>query len=245
MTIASEIVRIKNAIQNAYTACSSKGAILPAILNSDNLYFCIDSIPSGPTPSGTVLNMFDRVNGNSTVAGFWNYESQMYAICVLDSEYHAYDRWKTSSTITDVLPTYNSGANVTSLCIPATTSMELILSNGLLSDHTAFEFCSTAPLCYIDNKVFNACLPNSAEGTLIAQAYTELDSIDPTSSTYSLSYFFDSGTKGIWSTEQKTGGTQTYRIKGYNVTPGATSKTSRYGICPIYEIPVDENGRVL
>ena len=62
MTIASEIQRIKNNIAKAYTKCSSKGATLPATQNCANLEGCINSIPTGITPTGTI-----SITGNGTV----------------------------------------------------------------------------------------------------------------------------------------------------------------------------------
>lgn len=47
MTIASEITRINNNIANAYTACSSKGATMPATQNSANLATTIGTISAG------------------------------------------------------------------------------------------------------------------------------------------------------------------------------------------------------
>lgn len=47
MSIASEITRINNNIASAYTACSNKGATLPATQNSDNLANTISTISGG------------------------------------------------------------------------------------------------------------------------------------------------------------------------------------------------------
>lgn len=47
MSIASEITRIKNNIEDAYTECENKGATLPETENSANLADTIASIPSG------------------------------------------------------------------------------------------------------------------------------------------------------------------------------------------------------
>lgn len=53
MTIASEIIRIKNNIASAYTACSNQGATMPTTQNSANLANCIGSISgSGTYPVG-------------------------------------------------------------------------------------------------------------------------------------------------------------------------------------------------
>ncbi len=54
MSIASEIQRIKNNIANAYTNCSNKGATIPSTQNCANLANCINSIPTGITPTGTL-----------------------------------------------------------------------------------------------------------------------------------------------------------------------------------------------
>ena len=53
MSIASEILRIKNNIASAYTECSNQGALMPITQNSDNLATCINSISgSGTYPIG-------------------------------------------------------------------------------------------------------------------------------------------------------------------------------------------------
>lgn len=53
MTVASEILRIKNNIASAYTACSNQGATMPTTQNSANLANCIGSISgSGTYPVG-------------------------------------------------------------------------------------------------------------------------------------------------------------------------------------------------
>lgn len=44
MSIASEILRIKNNIANAYTSCNNRGATMPQTQNSNNLANTIDSI---------------------------------------------------------------------------------------------------------------------------------------------------------------------------------------------------------
>lgn len=53
MSIASEILRIKNNIASAYTECNNQGATMPATQNSVNLANCINSISgSGTYPIG-------------------------------------------------------------------------------------------------------------------------------------------------------------------------------------------------
>lgn len=78
MSIASEITRIKNNIENAYTKAEEKGATIPDVKNSENLASCVESITAGgsgfaelPTyqvvdgvvskQTGDITGMFDDV----------------------------------------------------------------------------------------------------------------------------------------------------------------------------------------
>lgn len=66
MSISTEITKLNTNLTASYTACSNKGATLPASQNFDNLATCIGSIPSGG--SGLLENiMADVVAGNNPV----------------------------------------------------------------------------------------------------------------------------------------------------------------------------------
>lgn len=52
MSIASEISKLISNLADCYTACTNKGATLPANENFDNLATCIDSISGGGTYTG-------------------------------------------------------------------------------------------------------------------------------------------------------------------------------------------------
>lgn len=64
MSIVSEIERIKENIANAYTACDMKGAILPEVLNSDNLATSISSIGTNEEKYRTMTVLIDTTNSN-------------------------------------------------------------------------------------------------------------------------------------------------------------------------------------
>ena len=51
MTIASELLKLQNNLDNSYTACSNKGATLPASQNFDNLASAISAIPTATEPT--------------------------------------------------------------------------------------------------------------------------------------------------------------------------------------------------
>ena len=63
MSIANEITRIKNNIQNAFNKAIEKGATPPTTQNSDNLASCIESITGGSgggtVEKGLVINSWD------------------------------------------------------------------------------------------------------------------------------------------------------------------------------------------
>ena len=63
MSIASEIVRIKNNINDAYTACNAKGATIPATKNSANLATCIGTITG--TGNGILETLWANIAGGN------------------------------------------------------------------------------------------------------------------------------------------------------------------------------------
>lgn len=70
MTISNEIQRINTNIENAYSACETKGATLPATQNSANLSTCINSIPEGgsaPKYNLTINNILGDVDSNGNI----------------------------------------------------------------------------------------------------------------------------------------------------------------------------------
>lgn len=68
MTIASEITKLQNNLQDSYTACRGKGATMPANQNFDNLADTIDSITGGGGGNGILEQLVeDIVAGNNPV----------------------------------------------------------------------------------------------------------------------------------------------------------------------------------
>lgn len=51
MSIATEITKLNTNLTASYTACSNKGATLPASQNFDNLASCVSSIPTATEPT--------------------------------------------------------------------------------------------------------------------------------------------------------------------------------------------------
>lgn len=78
MSIVSEIERIKSNIANAYTACEEKGATMPSVLNSANLFDCIASITGGAVEkkvlsyygAGTALSVARRYIAGASIGDY-------------------------------------------------------------------------------------------------------------------------------------------------------------------------------
>ena len=246
MTIASEITRIKTAIADVYTACQDMGATMPAVLNSDNLEQCIASISGGGSPA-TVLHLYDRVDGKATVAGFWtDGNGQRYAV---DAAYRSGSGMGWGKSIDTPLP--NCSAYDTALAAgeSGTWNTDTILDNYTPTNYPAFNFARNACTVSVDNQTFVSCLPNLKELDTLYKDKNTLDTYDPTLSSYSsrsLSGFKCGGTDGLWSsTEFSTYApwAMGYRGNYTNATP--KDNDSFFGIIPIIEIPVDENGTVI
>ena len=248
-TIAEQIVRIQTAIANAYTACQDMGATMPAILNSDNLEQCIASITGGGS-SATVLHLYDRVDGKATVAGFWtDGNGQRYAVCVVDAAYRSGSGMGWGQNIDTPLPNYSSSSSALAAGESGTWNTDTILDNYTATDYPAFNFARSACTVTVDNQTFESCLPNLKELDILYQDKATLDTYDSTLSNYStrsLSMFKCGGTNGLWSsTEVSSSQCYVYNASG---SVGFPSKDfwnkNLYGVCPVFEIPVDENGEV-
>ena len=200
-----------------------------------------------PTPSGTTLHQYDRVDGKATVAGFWtDGNGQRYAVCVVDAQYRSGGAIKWSNSYTDTsLSNYSTSALALAASESGTYNTDTILDNYTATDYPAFNFAHNACTVSIDNKTFESCLPNLAELNILYQDRTTLDTYDQTLSSYSArslsSWHF--GQDGAWSSNEKDSDYAWY-INNYGNCLTLVKYQSGTGVCPIIEIPVDENGEV-
>lgn len=213
-------------------------------------------IPDENKPSGTVLHQYDRVDGKASVAGFWtDGNGQRYAVCVVDAQYRSGETPYVWSNIEDftALPYqhYTSSLEALEATESGTYNTNYILNNYNASDYPAFNFARNALTIIIDNKQFTSCLPNLGELKMVWNNREELDFIDPTLEDYpesSLSGFYFAE-NGAWSSneayESYNEANEAYLIyfQGDNYTYHKSD--TDVGVCPIIEIPVDENGAVL
>ena len=247
MTIASEITRIKTAIADAYTACQDMGATMPAILNSDNLEQCIASITGGGS-SATVLHLYDRVDNKATVAGFWtDGNSQRYAVCVADAAYRSGSQlW--SNYQHDILPNYTTSSAALAATESATFNMNTIRSNYDLNTYPAFNSAYSKTIT-LDGTTYNGLLPNAAELQMIYQDRATLDTYDTTLTDYPSNDLTTWNIEGnslsaCWSSIQYSS-SRAWRLDSSGSWYSNIAKSGgHYGIIPIFEIPVDENGEV-
>lgn len=66
MTISSEITRIKTNIASAYTALEEKGAIMPELMNSNNLAETVGSVKTGGGTRNYIFDIIDSIINSYT-----------------------------------------------------------------------------------------------------------------------------------------------------------------------------------
>ena len=201
-----------------------------------------------PTPGGTILHQYDRVDGKATVAGFWtDGNGQRYAVCVADAQYRSGAHMWSESQDDTPLPNYSSSSAALAAGESGTYNTDTILNNYTATDYEAFNIARNACTVTVDNKTFTSCLPNLKELDMLYKDRNTLDTYDPTLSSYSsrsLSTWDIGGNSNYncWSS------TEVDLDAGWSLESGSLKKYTKYysfGVIPIIEIPVDENGRVM
>lgn len=238
----------------------NKDSITPSKEKKFNNKFCfnINSISpissKSPTPAATTLHQYDRVDGKATVAGFWtNGDGQRYAVCVADAAYRGVGHWGNFDG--DVgLPYYNSSTLALNAQESATYNTDIILASQYASSATACIFVRNISAIAIDGKTFQGQLPNISEILMIYNDKDTLDTYDTTLTEYpdnSLSSWNIGGSSSyrVWSSTRISSYEDwilfyMYWSSRYSID-NAVQHNSTYGIIPIFEIPVDENGTVI
>ena len=201
-----------------------------------------------PTPGGTILHQYDRVDNKATVAGFWtDGNGQRYAVCVADAAYRSRQLWSNDRVDTP-LPNYmpNSASLATST-ESATFNMDIIKSNYNLSTYPAFNSAYSKTLT-LNRITYNGLLPNASELQMIYNDRATLDTYDPTLTEYLnndlTTWKIEGNSSSCWTSVESD-----YWLACHLGFDGkwyrADNNRKNYGIIPIFEIPVDENGRVM
>lgn len=201
-----------------------------------------------PTPGGTILHQYDRVDNKATVAGFWtDGNGQRYAVCVVDAQYRSWGQMWSESDEDTLLPNYSSSSEALASGESGTYNTDTILNNYTATDYEAFNVARNACTVTVDNKTFTSCLPNLKELDMLYQDRNTLDTYDPTLSSYSQNSLSSWNIGGnsyyiCWSS------TEAKLNAGWSLESGSLKKYTKYyafGVIPVIEIPVDENGRVM
>ena len=248
MTVFTEMSRLKTAIADAYIACQDMGATMPAVLNSDNLEQCIASISGGGSPA-TVLHLYDRVDGKGTVVGFWtDGNGTKYAVVVADAQYRSGgQKWNNKNGTNTPLPNYDSSSAALAAGESGTYNTDTVLNTYTATDYPAFNKARNATTVMIDDKTFVSCLPNVFELQMIWNDRSTIDTYDTTLTEYPSNDLTTWNIGGnsynyCWSSNEKNANYAWY-VNSSN-TVGNYLRDRTYGIIPIFEIPVDENGEV-
>lgn len=107
----------------------------------------------------------------------------------------------------------------------------------------AFEFARNACTLSLNNKIYHSCLPTIRELEMIRAVKEDLDTYDPTLTSYpdrSLTLFTCGGTNGVWaSNEINTTGAWADSANGIYGLFGR-DKSSPWGVIPVFCIPVSD-----
>ena len=203
-----------------------------------------------PAPAATTLHQYDRVDDKATVAGFWtDGGGQRYAVCVVDAQYRSGEgmSWGVYGIDTP-LSNYTSESAALSGGESGTYNTNVILNTYTVTDYPAFNFAHNACTVTVDNQNFVSCLPNLKELQMLYNDRVTLDTYDTTLSDYtarSLSSFsFGAAGAGAWSSAEN-GQYYAWDMKNNNTFEDRVKSQNNMGVCPIIEIPVDENGTVI
>lgn len=201
-----------------------------------------------PAPAATTLHQYDRVDGKATVAGFWtDGNGQRYAVCVADAAYRiGGQKWSNSSSNTS-LSDYDSASRALAAGESATFNMNTIRSNYDLTTYPAFDSAYSKTIT-LDGITYNGLLPNAAELQMIYNDRTALDTYDSTLTEYqnnSLTTWNIGGNSDsiCWTSIEYFSTAWHLDFSGSLVIDRKSDYN--YGIIPIIEIPVDENGTVI
>jgi hypothetical protein len=200
-----------------------------------------------PAPATTTLHQYDRVDGKATVADFWtDGNGQRYAVCVVDAAYRSGSTMIWGRTVDTLLPDYPDFNNAYGATESGTYNTDTILNNYTPTDYPAFNFARNACTVTVDNKTFVSCLPNFRELYRLRLDKVTLDTYDPTLSNYSSRSLtnFRFGGAGAWSSNEYNSN-YAWCLGPSDYGNGVIKSSQSYGVCPVIEIPVDENGTVI
>lgn len=123
MTIAEQILRIKDNISSAYAKAEEKGATLPEVLNSDNLPSTIESITGGGSGDFLGIGNFKVVDGVAQPLG-------------------SYDISNTFKDITSIVDNGMSNACTNKKTLTGSVNFANLTSIGNSGLYNAFGSCS-------------------------------------------------------------------------------------------------------
>lgn len=204
---------------------------------------------SEPTPGGTILHQYDRVDNKATVVNFFVANDNVrYALCVVDAVYRSgYGMTWGKYGYNTVLPDYKSVENAKAAKDTGTFNTTTVLTNYTVTDYPAFNFARSACTVTVDENTYLSCLPTLDELEMIYTDRVTLDTYDPTLKDYtlrSLTEFKCGGSTGLWSSNEQ-GINYAWKVDAYNNPHTYRKDGSSFGVIPVIEIPVDENGRVM
>ena len=186
------------------------------------------------------LSLWDRVDNKATVVGFFtDGNGTTYAVCVADAQYRTSSlQWSTINEET-LLPNYGSKESAYAATESATYNVDTINMNYGLLNYPAFEACHNQTLTYNGTTYYGA-LPNCAELQMIKDVSNNLDSLDPTVSSYpsmNLTNWRFDGNNCAWASTE-VNRNYAWRLDYGDGCYAHPKDQSYFCAIPIFEIPV-------
>jgi hypothetical protein len=203
---------------------------------------------SSPSPSKP-LEQWDRVDGKATVAGFWtDGNGQRYAVCVADAAYRSGGQYWSNKTTNTPLPNYDSDSAALAAGESATCNMDTIRGNYDLSTYPAFN-SAYSKIITLDGVTYNGLLPNAAELQMIFTNREYLDTLDTSLVDYPnnslMTWDIEDNSNFYCWTSAEYGSPGAWLLSSFGTLDISSKHVDGCGVIPIFEIPVDENGRVM
>jgi len=147
-----------------------------------------------------------------------------------------------SEEIDTPLTNYTTSEEVINATESATWNMEQIMNNYTLSNYPAFNFCHNLNLTY-NGTTYYGVLPNAPELLMIYNDRVNLDTYDPTLTTYSdkslSNWNFGNNASSRCFTSNECDSSKIWYLNS-SARWFDRGRTLRWGVCPIFEIPVND-----
>lgn len=187
------------------------------------------------SPNG-VYSLGDRIGNIATFVGYFdaqdpNENPQKYAVFVLDAQYRNKKLFEGADASTVGLPAYTTSNVLTDAHESATYNTTTVINNVNL---TCFNYTRNFSIT-LGSGTFQGQMPNFYELRMLINNKSELDSFDPTASSYSTKTLVSIFSNWVYSSNFSS----SYNIGSFSGGINEISSGSNNFVIPVFEIPVE------